>query len=83
MSDLRPIPDVGGASKSAFGLMQAELRYPSLVRAGLPRELSDAVTLTARARFMTTSEYLRQALLKSLKDDGAVLSQRSMGGGVE
>jgi hypothetical protein len=28
--------------------------------------------VTARARFMTTSEYLRQALLKSLKDDGAV-----------
>ncbi len=55
--------------------MQDELRYPNLVRARVPRELSDAVNVTARSRFMTTSEYLRQALLKSLRDDGAVLPQ--------
>ena len=51
--------------------MQNELRYASLVRARIPTELSDAVSATAKARFMTTSEYLRQALLKSLQADGA------------
>jgi hypothetical protein len=51
------------------------VRYPDLVRARIPRELSDAVNATARARFMTTSEYLRQSLLKSLKDDGTVVPQ--------
>jgi len=53
--------------------IQSELRYPSILRARLPRELSDAVDLTARARYLTKSEYVRQVLLKSLKDDGAVL----------
>ena len=53
--------------------MQAELRYPSLVRARVPRELVDAVNVTARGRYMTTSEYLRQALIKSLRDDGALI----------
>ena len=53
----------------------ATVRYPGLVRARIPRELNDAVNATARAKFMTTSEYLRQALLKSLKEDGAVLPQ--------
>ena len=48
------------------------VRYPGLVRTRMPRELNDAVNAMARAKFMTTSEYLRQALLKSLKDDGAV-----------
>jgi hypothetical protein len=53
--------------------MQAEVRYPTLLRARVPRELSDAVDATARSRFLTKSEYVRQALLKSLKDDGARL----------
>ena len=42
--------------------------------ARLPRELSDAIDATARARFLTKSEYVRQALLKSLKEDGAALA---------
>jgi len=53
---------------------QDELLYPSLLRARIPRELNDAVDTTARARFLTKSEYIRQALLKSLKDDGAVVT---------
>jgi Arc/MetJ-type ribon-helix-helix transcriptional regulator len=50
----------------------AEVRYPSILRARIPRELSDAVNATARARFLSKSEYVRQALLKSLQDDGAL-----------
>ena len=53
--------------------MHAKARYPNLVRARVPRELSDAVDNTASARFLTKSEYVRQALLKSLKADGAFL----------
>ena len=34
--------------------MQDELRYPSLVRARVPRELSDTINVTAHARFMTS-----------------------------
>ena len=53
--------------------MQAEVRYLNLVRARVPRELSDAIDKTSRARLLTKSEYVRQALLRSLKADGAVL----------
>jgi len=52
-----------------------ELRFESLVRARVPRELVDAVNVTARARLMTTSEYLRRSLIKSLREDGVVLEQ--------
>jgi hypothetical protein len=52
--------------------MQAEVRYPSILRTRVPRELSDAVDATARARFLSKSEYVQQALLKSLQDDGAL-----------
>jgi len=52
--------------------MQAEVRYPNILRARIPRELSDAVDATARARFLSKSEYVRQALLRSPQGDGAL-----------
>jgi Arc/MetJ-type ribon-helix-helix transcriptional regulator len=52
--------------------------YPYLLQVRLPRELSDAVDAVGRARFVTKSEYVRQALLKSLKDDGAVVPSPSL-----
>jgi hypothetical protein len=55
--------------------MQEEMRYASLVRARVPQELSDAVNATARSHFMTASEYIRQALLKSLLADGALINR--------
>jgi hypothetical protein len=55
----------------------ATVRYPSLVRARVPRELIVAVDATARAKFMSHWEYVRQSLLKSLKADGAVLLPHS------
>lgn len=55
--------------------MQAttDVRYPETLRVRIPQEISDAVDAAARARFMSCSEYVRQALLKSLSgDDHAV-----------
>jgi hypothetical protein len=49
-------------------------RYPHLLRARVPRAISEAVEAAARAKYVTRSEYLRQALLKSLIADGACLA---------
>ena len=57
--------------------MDGELRYESLVRARAPRELIDAVGVAARKRLMTPSEFVRQALLRAVKEDGAVLPGQS------
>jgi hypothetical protein len=48
--------------------------YPSLLRVRLPREMDEAIGTTARARFCTKSELVRQMLIEALKGDGAVLA---------
>jgi Arc/MetJ-type ribon-helix-helix transcriptional regulator len=50
-------------------------RYPNLLRARAPRELVDAVDAAARAKYSSHSEYVRQAVLRSLQADGAVPPQ--------
>ena len=44
--------------------------YPSLLRVRLPRELNETIGKTARARFCTKSELVRQMLIDGLKGDG-------------
>jgi hypothetical protein len=60
--------------------MSGELRYESLVRARAHRELIDAVGVAARKRLMTPSEFVRQALLRAVKEDGAVFAAQSVSG---
>jgi hypothetical protein len=48
-------------------------RYPSLLQARLPREVIDAVDVAARANFVSRSQYVREALLRRLENDGAEL----------
>lgn len=50
-----------------------EVRFPSILRLRVPRELSDALDATASAKLMKKSEYVRRSLLQSLKDDGVIV----------
>ena len=52
-------------------------RYPNLLQARLPREVIDAVDEAARAHFVTRSQYLREALLKRLRDEWNAASSGS------
>jgi hypothetical protein len=57
--------------------MQAKVRYPNLVRARVPRELSDAVDNTASARFLTRSEYVRSAHCRCLEHNRGLVLKRT------
>jgi len=56
---------------------QADTLYPSYLNARLPREVADALSANARARFTTVAEYSRQLLIRGLREDGVALETNS------
>jgi hypothetical protein len=45
-------------------------RFPRYIQFRAPKKLPDVIAAAARKKFTTTSEYVRQAVIKELKADG-------------
>jgi hypothetical protein len=52
--------------------MSKEQRYPSVLLVRVPLELVDAVDVASSARFVTRSQFVREAVLNSLRDYGVI-----------
>jgi Arc/MetJ-type ribon-helix-helix transcriptional regulator len=54
--------------------MQQTITYPVTIRVRMPSEVADALDRSARGKFLTRSEYMRQAVLHALSADGENLT---------
>ncbi len=54
--------------------MEQPTTYPVMVKVRMPAEVAAAVEQGARDKFLTRSEYVRQAVLQTLKADGVDLT---------
>jgi predicted HicB family RNase H-like nuclease len=54
--------------------LRSRPRYEDALNVRLPRKLNEAIDVAARAKFLSTSAYVRLALLSALKADGAMSS---------
>ena len=52
-------------------------RYDDQLAVSVPRKMSEAVETAAAQQFTSASAYIRQAVAKSLKDDGFNLAEAS------
>jgi hypothetical protein len=54
-----------------------DLLYPATLRARAPRQLVDAVEAAAQRDFMSAGQFIRETLLKRLREDGMLLPETS------
>jgi hypothetical protein len=60
--------------------MDATVRFPSVVRFRAPAGLHAAIALAARRRMTTTSELIRQLLIRELQRDGVPIDDETVTG---